>query len=161
MGSIEQEHIADLIENLKKKVAFLELLVEKTGKQKLLLAQSDFAEEEFRDLAEEKSTLLQGLNDTDNEFGELYEKVGDALRDNKYLYRAEIEKMQSLIKMINNKSVEIRTLETQNRAALELYYGNERKKIHQVKKSRQAAAGYYNAMSRINTIDPQFMDKKK
>lgn len=161
MSGTEREYIAILIENLEKKVAFLNLLIEKTKKQKDLVAQSDFSEEAFRELADEKSTLLQGLNDNDSEFSELYERIGDSLKENKHLYRNEIEKMQSLIKEINNKSVEIRTLEVQNRAALELYFGNERKKIRQVKKSRQAAAGYYSAMSKINTIDPQFMDKKK
>lgn len=157
----EGSAVAALMELLEQKIAFVYLLAEKTRQQRALLLEEQFSEEAFHELADEKSTLIQGLNELDGEFDSLYQKVGDILKEKRHLYKDEIEKMQELIREINNKSVEIRGLEAQNRAALELYFGNERKKIRQVKKSRQAAAGYYSAMSKINTIDPQFMDKKK
>lgn len=159
--SIEKEYIDGLVENLEKKVAFLCLILEKTKLQKEKLGESEFSEEEFHELADEKSTLLQGMSELDDEFNECYRQAENALKIDKALYRSEIMRMQELIKQINNKSVEIRALEIQNRASLELHFGNERKKIRQVKKSRQAAAGYYSAMSRVDTIEPQFMDKKK
>lgn len=160
MNSIK-EYLSTLIENLEKKAAFLQLILEKTKLQKEKLSEEEFLEEEFHELADEKTTLLQGLEELDDEFNSCYAQVAETLREDKLSYRTEIERMQELIKKINNRSVGIRTLEVQNRASLELHLGNERQKIRQVKKSRQAAAGYYSAMSKVNMIDPQFMDKKK
>ncbi len=160
MASV-QESITFLQENLARKVEFLDLIFEKTMKQKALLDSGEFQEEAFQNLAEEKATLLQGLNHNDDEFTEAYENIGEELKNNKEAYQSDIEKMQAMIQKIQDKSHEIQAVELQNRCALELYFNNERKKIRQIKKSRQAAAGYYSAMSKLNTVDPQFMDKKK
>ena len=69
--------------------------------------------------------------------------------------------MQKLISDITEKSVTIRAEEERNRAAAAKQFDNMRDNIQVAKRSRQAANVYYSNMSRVNTVDAQFMDKRK
>lgn len=158
---MEQEYLNILITSLRKKSSILRELLGKTEEQKALLTDETFSETAFMELTEEKTVLLENLNQQDEGFEGLYQRVAPILQGKKALYKEEIQTMQQLIREITDLSVAVQSLETRNRAGLELYLRNKRTEIRQVKRSRSAAANYYNTMSKMNLTDPQFMDKKK
>ncbi len=161
MENQEREYMNILITSLRKKVFILRELLARTEEQKGLLTEEAFSEDEFMRLMEEKTVLLDNLNEQDEGFERLYERVRPALQEKKELYAEEVEVMQRLIHEITDLSVSIQSLETRNRAGLELFLNNKRTEIHQAKRSRSVAAKYYSSMSKMNLVDPQFMDKKK
>lgn len=158
---MEQEYLNILITSLRKKSSILRELLAKTEEQKALLTDETFSETAFMELTEEKTVLLENLKQQDEGFETLYKRVAPILQEKKSFYKNEIQNMQQLIREITDLSVAIQSLETRNRAGLELFLRNKRGEIRQVKRSRSAAAKYYNTMSKMNLVDPQFMDKKK
>ena len=158
---MEQEYLNILITSLRKKGVILRELLMKTEEQKALLTDETFSEEKFMELTEEKDVLLDNLNQQDDGFEALYKRVAPILREKKDFYKEEVRTMQQLIREITDLSVQIQSLETRNRAGLELFLRNKRSEIRQVKRSRSVATRYYNAMSKMNLEDSQFMDKKK
>lgn len=158
---MEREYLNILIASLKKKNTILRDLLAKTEEQKALLADETFSEKAFMELTEQKTVLLDNLKQQDEGFESLYKKVAPILQEKKDLYREEIRTMQQLIRDITDLSVALQSLEMRNRAGLELFFRNKRSEIRQAKRSRSVAAKYYNSMSKMNLVDPQFMDKKK
>ena len=158
---MEQEYLNILITSLRKKGAILRELLSKTEEQKALLTDETFSEEEFMELTEEKTVLLDNLNQQDDGFEALYKRVAPILQEKKAFYKEEVRTMQQLIREITDLSVQVQSLETRNRAGLELFLRNKRSEIRQVKRSRSVAVKYYNTMSKMNLDDSQFMDKKK
>ena len=158
---MEQEYLNVLITSLRRKGAILRELLAKTEEQKALLTDETFSEEKFMELTEEKTVLLDNLNQQDDGFEALYKRVAPILQERKAFYKEEVQTMQQLIREITDLSVQIQSLETRNRAGLELFLRNKRSEIRQVKRSRSAAVKYYNTMSKMNLDDAQFMDKKK
>lgn len=158
---MEQEYLNILITSLRKKISILRELLGKTEEQKALLTDETFSETKFMELTEEKTVLLDNLNRQDEGFEGLYKRVAPILQEKKDFYKEEIQTMQQLIREITDLSVAVQSLETRNRAGLELFLRNKRTEIRQVKRSRSVAANYYNAMSKMSLTDPQFMDKKK
>lgn len=158
---MEQEYLNILITSLRKKISILRELLGKTEEQKALLTDETFSETAFMELTEEKTVLLDNLNQQDEGFEGLYKRVAPILQEKKDFYKEEIQTMQQLIREITDLSVAVQSLETRNRAGLELFLRNKRTEIRQVKRSRSVAANYYNTMSKMNLTDPQFMDKKK
>lgn len=158
---MEQEYLNILITSLRKKISILRDLLGKTEEQKALLTDETFSETRFMELTEEKTVLLDNLNQQDEGFEGLYKRVAPILQEKKDFYKEEIRTMQQLIREITDLSVAVQSLETRNRAGLELFLRNKRTEIRQAKRSRSVAANYYNTMSKMNLTDPQFMDKKK
>ena len=158
---MEQEYLNILITSLRRKGTILRELLAKTEEQKALLTDETFSEEKFMELTEEKTVLLDNLNQQDDGFEALYKRVAPILQERKAFYKEEVQTMQQLIREITDLSVQIQSLETRNRAGLELFLRNKRSEIRQVKRSRSAAVKYYNTMSKMNLDDAQFMDKKK
>lgn len=158
---MEQEYLNILITSLRKKISILRELLGKTEEQKALLTDETFSETRFMELTEEKTVLLDNLNQQDEGFEGLYKRVAPILQEKKDFYKEEIQTMQQLIREITDLSVAVQSLETRNRAGLELFLRNKRTEIRQVKRSRSVAANYYNTMSKMSLTDPQFMDKKK
>lgn len=158
---MEQEYLNILITSLRKKGSILRELLGKTEEQKALLADETFSETKFMELTDEKTVLLDNLKQQDDGFEALYKRVAPILQGKKDIYKEEVKTMQQLIREITDLSVALQSLETRNRAGLELFLRTKRNEIRQVKRSRSVAANYYNTMSKMNLTDPQFMDKKK
>ncbi len=161
MEQREREYLNILMTSLRRKAHILRELLEKTQAQKVLLTEEAFSEEDFMNLTEEKTVLLDNLNEQDEGFELLYERVKPILQEKKALYGEEIKTMQESIREITDLSVSIQSLEMRNRAGLELFLRNKRSDIRQAKRSQSVAAKYYSSMSKMNLVDPQFMDKKK
>ena len=68
--------------------------------------------------------------------------------------------MKLLIKSVTEKRTEIQSIEARNKQRIEAQFAKTKQTIKQAKMSTKAAMEYYDKMSKINTINPQMMDKK-
>lgn len=154
-------YIIILIQSLEKKIKVLDKIIESNQEQKEILSQEDMDTDRFEANLNEKGNLVDELNLLDDGFQDIYDRIKDELGTNREAYKEEIKQMQKLISEITEKSVTIRAEEERNRALAIKQFDSMRGNITTAKRSRQAANTYYSNMSRVNTIDAQFMDKRK
>lgn len=150
-----------LIESLEKKNIVLDKVIELDKQQAELSAHQPMDMEAYDKLVDEKGELIDEINRLDDGFSATYELVKDEVQANPEPYREQVLNLQKLIRDAVDKGVTIEAQEKRNRAALENVFRMKRHEIKQMKISNKAAAQYYKAMSRINDVDPQLMDKKK
>ena len=150
-----------LEDSLKKKIEILERIDEVNRVQSDLLKGEQADLENFDRCVDEKDLYIKELEKLDEGFDTLYEKIKQELLGNKAQYADQIKRLQKLITEITDRSVSIQAQESRNKALVEKYFAEQRKELGQVRKSSKAAYGYYQNMSKSNTVPPQFMDKKK
>ena len=155
------QYISILIESLTNKMAILDEIIDLNNRQSSLIGQDDFDMEMFDQIVIQKSGLIEKLDLLDSGFESIYERIRQELALNKSKYAAEISELQKLIARVTDQSACIQTSEERNRQKIEEYFRNIRASYKSARVSVKAASTYYKAMSNLNTVDPQLMDKKK
>ena len=158
---MNNNYILILIESLYKKIKVLDAMIVKNEEQTFLVSKKDLNLEEFDKNVDEKEKLIEELNLLDQGFEAVYDRIKEEFITNKNLYQKEIRTLQDLISEITEKSVKIQAEEERNHKMIVSHMALEKNKIRQAKTNSKVAANYYTNMKNINTIDPQFMDKKK
>lgn len=156
-----ENYIEIMIQSLRKKNQVLDKILELSRGQSAWLDDIALTPEDFEANVGEKAALIEELEELDNGFEALYERVAGQLQENREQYREEILVMQKLIGQITDKSVEIQAVEARNKEQVEARFSTIRKQIKQVKDSQKIVKEYYKNMQKINYVDPQFMDNKK
>jgi len=154
-------YIRMMIDVLAKKEAHLTSLLELTSKQETLLKAEEFNEAEFALLMEKKSGNLRKLDEFDNGFQSIYNRVAEELKNNKEEYKEQILEMQGLITRVTDLGVKLSALEEKNKNALEVKLREKRQDIRQFKVSKQTADKYYKNMIGMQTGASYFMDQKQ
>lgn len=157
---MEKQYIQMMLESLQKKEAVLQSLLEKSAEQKDVLSAENVDWDAFDVLTVDKGNLIDTLLKLDEGFEGLFERVKEPLTMKKELYKTEIGFMQATIRSLTDKSAELEALEQRNKKLVETKLTESRQAIKQSKIGSQAAMQYYQRMNKINTIDPQLMDKK-
>lgn len=150
-----------LVESLEKKLAVLDKVMELDKKQLKVAMKTPMDMEAFDKTMDEKGVLIDELNALDDGFVSTFELVKDEVKANPEMYRDTVRKLQELIREAVDKGVSIEAQEKRNKAAMEAAISMKRRELNSRKVSTAAAARYYKAVSRINSVDPQLMDKKK
>ena len=148
-----------LKDSLVKKDRILSELQEKSEKQGELVKEQEVDWDEFTKLVDEKGELVDEILKLDEGFELLFEHIKEGLEGNKEKYRDIILEIQTLVKSVTEKGTKLEATEYRNKTAIEAAFANTRKGIRQSKLGRKAAADYYNKMNKINTIDPQMLDR--
>ena len=148
-----------LKDSLVKKDRILSELQTKSEKQGELVKQEEIDWDEFTKLVDEKGELVDEILKLDEGFELLFEHIKAGLEGNKEKYKDTILEIQSLVKSVTDKSTKLEATEYRNKTAIETAFSNTRKEIRQSKLGQKAAADYYNKMNKINTIDPQMLDR--
>lgn len=156
----DKEYIAVLIQSLRKKVELLNRIMEKNKEQKILFSDEASDPDRLEENMQEKSECVDQLNDLDEGFQQVYDRVKSALQQDKEAYREEIHVMQGLIAEITDKSATIQAQEQRNKALAEKRFSTVKKGIRKARASNQAASQYYKNMANLNVVESQFMDKK-
>lgn len=154
-------YIRMMIDVLAKKEVHLAKLLELTTEQETLLKAEEFNEAEFALIIDKKSGNLRKLDEFDNGFQSIYNRVAEELKNNKEEYKAEILEMQALITRVTDLGVKLSALEEKNKNALELIFRGKRQDIRQFKVSKQTADKYYRNMIGMQTGASYFMDQKQ
>lgn len=157
---MEKQYIDMMLESLQKKEKVLISLLRKSEEQKEVLSAEEVDWDVFDQLTTDKGDLIDELLKLDEGFETLFERIKEPLTQKKDLYKTEIGFMQATIRSLTDNSAKLETLEQRNKKLVETRMAESRQSIKQSKLGSQAAMQYYQRMNRINTLDPQLMDKK-
>lgn len=154
---------------------YLKVLEESLYKKLMVLTKiQDYNEEQYRcfsteqvdmegfDAAiEEKGKLIDEVNKLDEGFEILYANLAKELDGNREKYAPQIKKLQELIKLVTEKSVQIQAQESRNKALIEAYFAKEKSQIKEGRKNSQAALGYYKNLNKAIMEDSHAFDLKQ
>ena len=157
----DREYIAVLIQSLEKKKNLLDRIIEKNKEQSFLFTDESSDPDRLEENMEEKSNLVDQLNQLDEGFQQVYDRIKPILQLQKESYKDEILSMKRLITEITERSTTVQTQEYRNRELAVKRFAAVKGNIRHARASNKVASQYYKSMAKLNTIDPQFMDKKK
>ena len=158
-GTYMDNYLNVLKDSLIKKDNNLSKLIEMSEKQAEIVKAEQVDWDEFTNLVDKKGELIDEIMKLDDGFEMLYNRIKDGLEENKNNYKDIIIEIKRLVKNVTEKSADLQTIEYRNKVVIEKAFSTTRKEIKQSKLGQKAAADYYNKMNKINTIDPQLMDK--
>ncbi len=158
---MSETYIEIMIQSLKKKIQVLDQIIELDKLQKEQLEDPLASADDFDQTVEDKAALIQQLDQLDSGFDKLYSRVKEELQGNKEAFSEQIAKMQELIRSITDRSVKIQSQEARNKNLMTQKFAKVKKQVKEVRTNTKVANQYYRNMTRVNYIDPQFMDNKK
>ena len=153
-NTMEQTYIDIMIQSLEKKEQVLDRIIELDIKQKNQLEDPQLTPDDFDEVVEAKSRLIDQLNNLDSGFEKLFERTKEELNGHKEDYKEQI-------RTITDKSVKIQSQEARNKDLMTLKFASIKKQAREVRVGTQAASRYYKSMSGTGYMEPQFMDNKK
>lgn len=159
-------YVRIMVDSLRKKSLLLDKIISRNDAQRQLIKNAkelgDVNWDKFNMTIAEKESVIDQINELDEGFGRLYERVAEELRNHKEKYRDEIHMMQQLISEVTDKGVSITSGEERNRADLERVLMSTKKDIRESKKSVRIASDYYKSMSGLGVASELgFLDTKK
>ena len=154
-------YIPVLIQSLEKKNEILDVIMMLNKRQKEELENPNLDPDDFDKTVEEKAALIDELNQLDDGFQEVFQKVKEDLEQHKEQYASEIKTMQELIRRLTEKSASIQAQELRNKGMMTQKFASIRKQVREVRTSQKVVNQYYKNMMKTNYIDPQFTDNKK
>lgn len=156
----DKEYIAVLIQSLVKKNEILDKIISRNKEQKILFSDEASDPDRLEENMQEKSEFVDQLNELDEGFQQIYDRVKSVLQTDKESYKEEIRTMQKLITEITEKSTTIQAQEQRNRDLAVKRFSAVKKGIRKARASNMAASQYYKSMANLNVVDSQFMDQK-
>lgn len=157
----EQTYIDIMIQSLERKLQVMNQIIEINLRQENILEDKKASIEEFDKCVEEKATLIEQMLQLDSGFEKLYARVEEELEDKKENHVEAIRKMQSLIRKITDKSMEIQAQEARNKDLMVRKFAYVKDTAKSLRTNSKIATQYYKNMMKLNYVDPQFMDNKK
>ena len=154
-------YIEILKQSLSKKIELLNTISALNVEQKHMLEDPELDPDTLDENMQRKAELVEELSGLDEGFNQIFERVKTELNANREQYAADVKYMQRMIASIMEKSNQVQLEEQRNKTLIEQKFGTVKKQIREVKQSRQAVSSYYKSMSKVNLVDPQFMDDKK
>lgn len=157
----KNQYIPVMIQSLKKKNEILDVIRGLNQQQREELENPALDPDDFDLTVEKKAKQIEELERLDAGFGELFERVRGELNGNRQAYCEEIATMQELIRLLTEKSADIRAQEQRNKELMTRKFAAVRKQVKEVRKSQKIVNQYYRNMMKTSYIEPQFTDKKK
>jgi hypothetical protein len=156
-----ENYLQIMIESLEKKLDVLDKVSEVNKRQFACSSAQPFDVKKYDKIMDEKSELIDELNRLDEGFTSTYELVRVEVQTHPDEYRESVLRLQELVGKVVDKGVSVEAQEKRNKASMEAAVSSKRKEYKQRKISASAAMKYYKAVSKINNIDPQLLDRKK
>ncbi len=150
-----------MVDVLKRKERILTDLLEKTREQEELLKQEEMDQERFHEILDEKGELIEELNEIDEGFDALFQKVEQEIRTRREQYRAHIAEMQKRIGVVSELGIQIQALESQNSEHLKVYLAAQRKRIREFHVNQKTASNYYQNMANTHRNEQSYYFNEK
>ncbi|MCR5701949.1 MAG: hypothetical protein K6G76_07390 [Lachnospiraceae bacterium] len=132
-----------LVDILSKQVSTLEDVLRITKTQEDIANATDFDEEAFDESLMRKDICIAKLNEYDNAFVSVYDRVKNAVKADTNRYADKISNIQSLIRRCTDLGNEISTLETRNKDKLAVCFSGK-KQEYTARQTAATVAGKYN-----------------
>lgn len=158
---MQNTYVDIMIQSLDKKIKVLEEIRKINITQKALLEDEKGDADDFDKTVEDKAALIEQISQLDSGFDKLFERVKDALNEDKEAYADKIKMMQMLIRRITDLSMELQAQEARNKDLMTRKFVSIRERAKVVRTNTKAASQYYQNMMQLNVVDPQFLDNKK
>ncbi len=159
--AVTDRYIEMLKDSLVAKRDLLDKILLYTVQQKSMVEAEKVDWDAFDKTVDEKAELIAKLDGLDNGFDAVYERIKENLKQDKDYYKADITEMQKLIQEVTDRSTSLMAAEQRNKTLVTNRFQMERKNISRQRSAQKATNSYYNAMNRINNVDPQLMDHKE
>ncbi len=156
-----EQYLNSLIEGLKAKENMLDELTALTERQQTIVSEEKIDWDAFDAIVDEKSDIIEKLNQNDEGFTAVFDRIKDNLKSQMGKYSSYIEQIKSGIANVTNKSTSLMALEQRTKTRVENAFKRQKKEYNNSKTSSRVATNYYNAMNKMNFVDPQLMDSKK
>ena len=148
---MNENYVDIMLQSLKKKVTVLNQIIELNRQQKILLDDPNLQPESLEQNLSDKDQMIRKLNDLDEGFEELYNRVKDELQAQRAQYVSQISQMQDLIKEITEKSAMIQTQELRNKEKAMQKFSGIRDQVQGVRNSQKVVKQYYQNMMKQNS----------
>lgn len=158
---MKQTYIDIMIQSLERKIQVLDQIIEVNIRQENILEDKNASVEEFDKSVEEKAELIEQMHQLDSGFEKLYARVEEELKEHKEAHAQAIKVMQSHIRSITDKSMEIQAQEARNKDLFIRKLSYVKDTAKGLRTNSKIATQYYKNMMKLNYVDPQFMDNKK
>ena len=155
-----ERYIQILIESLKKKIEILDTLLALNAKQAEVICTEDSLDA-FDALVSQKSEQIALLDKLDTGFDTIYQHVRPEVTQHPERYAEQVKELQSLIKELTDRSVKVEATESRNKQAVERYFADARKELHESRRSMNVASNYYKSMTNTQYVDPQMINFKQ
>lgn len=156
-----KNYVNILLQDLRKKKLVLDKIIRANQKQQDALEDPNLDPDDFDVIVEEKARLIEQIEQLDEGFTQIYERVREPLQSEKEQYADEIREMQQLIRQLTEKSADIEAQERRNKALMTQKFASVRKQVREVRSSQKVVNQYYQNMMKSKIINPQFLDDKK
>lgn len=150
-----------LIEALEKKKNVLENILSKSKEQGEVATAQNFDVEQFDRLVDDKSELLDQMEQIDQGFDAVYHRIKDELVNNQAAYKQEIGRLQQLIKETIDLGAQIHATENRTKDSMSNALLNSRQELVKRRTTSKSVMDYYKANSQTTFLDPYFIDQKK
>ena len=145
--SMNENYVDIMLQSLKKKVTVLNQIIELNRQQKILLDDPNLPPESLEQNLSDKDQMIRKLNELDEGFEELYNRVKDELQAQRAQYVSQISQMQDLIKEITM----IQTQELRNKEKAMQKFSGIREQVKGVRNSQKVVKQYYQNMMKQNS----------
>lgn len=157
---LNHTYVVILADTLKKKLRLLQDLIDLTNFQSKLLNEKKVDTDEFEGTLISKQEMIEKLNQADDGFELIYDRVKEELSNHASSYKTEITTLKELITQIIEKSVALQTAERRNYSLMELYFSGRKKEIKELNISQKTVSRYYKNMAGSYQNASYFVDKK-
>ena len=160
--SMNENYVDIMLQSLKKKVTVLNQIIELNRQQKILLDDPNLPPESLEQNLSDKDQMIRKLNELDEGFEELYNRVKDELQAQRAQYVSQFSQMQDLIKEITEKSAMIQTQELRNKEKAMQKFSGIREQVKGVRNSQKVVKQYYQNMMKQNSYsEASVVDNRK
>lgn len=153
-------YIDIMIRSLERKETVLDDIIKTNEKQHEVLRDAQGTPDDFDETVERKSALIEELEQLDTGFEKLFEHVKEEVNANHDRYAQQIREMQLHIKRITDKSVKIQAQEARNKELMIQKFSRVKEQAKQIRANSNMVSQYYKNMSKLNIVEPQFLDDK-
>ena len=155
-----ENYLQIMTSSLEKKKKILQDIVDYNVEQERIVTSGEFDGDKFQKNMENKAECIDMLNALDEGFLSVYDRVKADVEMYKQNYKADIQRLQQLIKEVSALSATIQAQESRNKLQIERKFRELKQETKTAKRSVSMANKYYQNMSRVSS-EPQFMDHKK
>lgn len=157
---MSEQYVDIMLQSIKKKEQVLKEIIDQNHRQREILEDVNGNAEDFDATVEAKANLIEQLEQLDSGFQKLFDRMKEELEGNKENYADQIQEMKQYIRSVTDKSIEIQAQEARNKDLMTSKFASIKKQVKTMRKSSAAVNEYYKTMSKLNYVDPQFMDGK-
>ncbi len=145
-----------MLDTLKKKKKILLFLLQKTREQETLLKDDEMSMDAFQATIEAKGEKIEELNQLDEGFDALFQRVEKEIVSNRMAYKAQIQEMQKVLGEVSELGIQIQALEHQNSGHFKVYLANQRKNIREFHMNHKTASSYYQNMANVHKPEQSY-----